>query len=76
MMLDLNVALMETTDSQQLMENIMQHAAEAIDCERCSIFTVGFCFHSNSSLRFPLPMEAQRRTQWGVDLGKGWGREK
>lgn len=38
MMLDLNVALMETTDSSQLMVNIMQHAAEAIDCERCSIF--------------------------------------
>ena len=63
MMLDLNVALMETTDSQQLMENIMQHAAEAIDCERCSIFTVGFL--STSPPRFPLPKIARRRVQQG-----------
>eukprot|EP00045_Choanoeca_perplexa_P003585 m.32088 g.32088 ORF g.32088 m.32088 type:complete len:626 (+) comp12122_c0_seq1:69-1946(+) len=37
-MLDMNVALMETNDLTQLMTNIMQHAAELIDCERCSIF--------------------------------------
>ncbi|EDQ91841.1 uncharacterized protein MONBRDRAFT_23049, partial [Monosiga brevicollis MX1] len=37
-MLDMNVALMETNDLTQLMTNIMQHAADLMDCERCSIF--------------------------------------
>lgn len=39
-MLDINVALLEITDSKALMKNIMRHAAELLDCERCSIFMV------------------------------------
>lgn len=37
-MLDISAALMETTDTQQVMETIMQHAAELVHCDRCSVF--------------------------------------
>ncbi|EGD82484.1 hypothetical protein PTSG_11971 [Salpingoeca rosetta] len=37
-MLDISAALMETTDTKEVVETILQHAAELVHCDRCSLF--------------------------------------
>eukprot|EP00049_Salpingoeca_infusionum_P017470 m.353088 g.353088 ORF g.353088 m.353088 type:complete len:607 (-) comp16680_c0_seq1:195-2015(-) len=38
-LLDLNAALLNCTDADEVISQIMSHAADLIQCERCSVFT-------------------------------------